>query len=254
MRAVRALPLFLLSAALFVACSKNGAPGSRVPLVSSVKAALAERDKKVLSYRYRGTTEEAGQKAEFSFAYRSPGKMRGDLESSQRTFAFDGAHFRHWDEASQLLTEIDLEAEPRDKAALFLHRVFAPFTPEGWRAPLLAGQLSAEQGFIRGRDCILVTANAAASGEKASVVFTFAAPAMDFLGTSVAGGGSTRVKAEHCVPGLGLCFPSVVEQTTPGAGSAVTRLREIEVNAPIAPELFELEPPVGAKVERKRLE
>ncbi len=243
-----ALAIVLLSSA----CSKRAepAPGD---LLSQVRTALAEREKKITSYRYKGITEQGGQKAEFAFTFKAPGKMRGELMGGKMIFAFDGRRFRQWDEATQRLTEIDLDSAPKDRAAMLLHRAFAPFAPDGWRAPLLAGKLEAKEIAGEKRQ-ISVTARATADGESAAMNFQFAPPVMDFLGKSVEGGGSVRVIEQHCEQTLGLCFPKKIEESRPGMPASVTTLSQVELNGAAPAELFELPAPAGASVEKRELQ
>jgi len=233
-------------------CTKQDAPPAPAgtELVSRIQGALADRERKVVSYRFDGVTVQGEDKAEFSFAWRAPGKMRGEYKSAGKTFAFDGKRFQQWDEKTRVLSVLELEKAPKEKAALLLHRVFAPFAPEGWRTPMLAGKLHAEN---KGEHVVL-SAEAEAAGEKAVVEFGFAPPAMDFVFKSFRGGGETRVTAKHCEPALGLCFPIALEEKASGAPVATTTLSNIQINGAIPPETFELTAPEGAKTEELALE
>ena len=241
------LPLLALSA-----CSKKCDGAGDPSLVSTVRTALSERERKLDSYRFDGVTVQGADRAEFTFSYRSPGKMRGDLKSARRTFAFDGRRFLLWDEAARVMTEIDLEGVPRDQAALFLHQSFSPFAPEGWRAPLLGGQLSAEPREKDGKPQLAVTAAAPGNAELA-VTFLFTPPAMDFAGKSVKSGGESLVTAQHCDEKLKLCFPTTVEERVPGGERAVTTLSNVQLNLALPPETFELKLPDGARLEKRSL-
>lgn len=222
------------------------------PLVSQVKAALAERERKVQSFRFSSETEQAGQKAEYTFAFRAPNKMRGDI-GGKVIYAYDGKRFVQFDQANGYFNEIDLAAEPRDKAQMFLHRVFSPFAPEGWRAPLLGGKLTCEQKAEGGKPRIAVTAEVSSDGEAVALTYLFAPPAMDFVGKSVRGGGSIEVLEQHCDAALKLCFPSVVTETPPAGAKATTRLSNIELNVPVPPEYFSPQAPTGVEVMKRKL-
>lgn len=222
-------------------------PEPELPLVSQVREALAQREQRVVSYRYHGVTEQGGEKGEFRFAFRAPSRMRGDFRSARRTFAFDGRRFVQWDEANRLFTEVDLSATPREQAALFLHKVFAPFVPEGFRTPLLGGTLTAETRREGDRPVVAIHAAAESAGERAVITFLLAPPAMDYLGKSVEGGGAARVVSQHCDPALKLCFPVELEETVPGMPPSRTRLTSVEINPALPPEYFELRPPPGVE-------
>jgi outer membrane lipoprotein-sorting protein len=217
------------------------------PQVSAVKASLAERERKVQSYRFSGESVHGEERVSYSFAFRAPNKMRGEIAETGVTFAFDGRRLVQWDEKNRFFHVVDMEKAPRAKAQMFLHKVFAPFAPEGWRAPLLGGTLTAEQRVLDGKERTAVTAQASADGESVAITYLFAPPAMDFLGKQVRGGGAVEVLEQHCDEKLGLCFPSVFEETTGVGPKMVTRLTGIEINSAIPPEFFSLEPPEGVE-------
>lgn len=247
---------FVLSAALVLgACQKGGSSFAADDgrLLSQVKAALAERERKVVSYRYDGVTVQGDQQADFSFSWRAPTKMRADLPSRGFTFAFDGRRFAQYDANTRVLTELDLSSAPKDKASVFLHQVFAPFSPDGWRTPMLAGRLAAESIRDGKAERVSVAASAGEGDGKVVVRFVFAPPAMDFVSKSVDGGGSGRVTRSFCHPALKLCFPEVVEETVPGGETATTTLSNVEVNVALPPEHFGLTAPEGATVEQRTL-
>jgi outer membrane lipoprotein-sorting protein len=232
-----------------LACTKK--PSDDASLLSStVRAAIAERERKIVSYRFDAETVQGDQRAQFSFAFRAPGKMRGDLKTAGKVFVFDGKRFHQWDETEKVLTEIDLSSAAKEQAALFLHQTFAPFAPEGFRSPLLGGQLHLAREPAEGAQRLAVTA---AVGDGVAVTFLLAPPAMDYLGKRVAGGGECRVTAQHCDAALKLCFPSSLEESVPGSPAAVTTLTAIEINAALPPEHFELTLPAGARTEKRAL-
>ncbi|HCF58617.1 MAG TPA: hypothetical protein DFS52_11580 [Myxococcales bacterium] len=244
-------PLLPLVLFLALAGCKRSEPNPPEELLSRLKAGLAAREKKLVSFGYEGTTVQGDERAEFAFAFRAPKKMRAELVTSGLTFVFDGRQFTQWDPGSRLLQRIDLGKASPEAAALFLHQYFSPFVPEGWRTPLLGGRLSASQtpeGQVR------VSAVTGEGLEAVEVTYLFAQPGFDFVGKTVREGGSARVERTHCEEALGLCFPIRVQETIAGAPAATTELRNVVVNGPLAPEVFELEPPPGARVETRRLD
>ncbi|MGI5860475.1 MAG: LolA family protein [Myxococcales bacterium] len=241
------LPLVLFLA--FVGCKKRE-PNEPEELLSRLKAGLAAREKKVVSFQYEGTTVQGEERAEFAFAFRAPKKMRAELTSSGLTFIFDGRQFTQWDSGSKLLQRIDLEKASPEAAALFLHQYLSPFVPEGWRTPLLGGKLGAG---VTAEGKVQVSAVTGEGSEAIEVTYLFALPGFDFVGKTVREGGSVQVGRTHCEEALGLCFPILVVETAAGAPAARTELRNVVVNGPLAPEVFELEPPPGARVETRVL-
>ena len=241
----------LLSCLLLLAlCGCKKTESSAPDLLSRAKAALSAREAKLVSFRYEGVTAQGDQRAGFVLAWRAPGKLRAEFTATGLTFAFDGRHFAQWDPRTKVLTRVDLEQSERDEVSGFLHQAFAPFVPEGWRSPLLAGALEARASVEGGRDLVALSAR---SGE-VEVTYLFTSPAYDFFGKRVRGGGEARVLAQHCEAGLGLCFPARIEEIVPGAAPALTTLAGIVVNGPLAPEVFELQAPEGARVETRTLE
>ena len=109
----------ILLAALLVLC---GCPTKKVEqkdsaaLASQARTQLAERERKITSYRFHGTTTDLtrNESLGFSFVYRSPGKMRGETDgASPHTFVFDGQTLRDLDVSAKKLTTYDLSSLPK---------------------------------------------------------------------------------------------------------------------------------------------
>ncbi|HEY0093474.1 MAG TPA: hypothetical protein VGB96_04085, partial [Archangium sp.] len=135
----RHLPLLLL----VLAGCRRGEDTSA--LLSDARQRLAARDGKLTSYVLAGTAREAGQRMDFQFAYRAPQKMLGTLGTpAVRAFAWDGEHLFERDDAAKKFRTYDGGLGngglgPEERAGV-LTGLFAPFAPEGFRAPLLPGQ------------------------------------------------------------------------------------------------------------------
>jgi outer membrane lipoprotein-sorting protein len=245
---MRADWLLLVALLLWAGCPKD--EGNASGLLSRVRAGLAEREKKVASYRFDGVIAQAEERICFSVAFRAPRMTRVEMKESGIVYAFDGQRFSQWDPRQKTLTLIDLAKEPRLDGALFLHEVFSPFSPEGWRSPLLAGNLVAAADAA---GTVAVEARANDGADEIEVRYLFALPAMDFVGKSVRGGSEVRIKDRHCEKELGLCFPTVIEERPPGQPALVTTLQSFAINVPIPAALFEPQAPEGWSIEHVAL-
>ncbi|MFT3840362.1 MAG: hypothetical protein QM723_25460 [Myxococcaceae bacterium] len=196
-------------------------------LLPRLKSALAERDRKLTSYRFSAEAHQGDAVARHAFAFRSPNKMRGTLMEPDRfEWAFDGttlarAHYR------QHKLEVYALKLPPAKASVFLHDTFSPFVFEGFRAPLLppTGATAKLNG-----DKVEVSAKLA---DDLDATWVFKWPSADFVSksTTVKGERSViQVDEEQCDAKLGLCVPKKVSQHTGDTLIGSTTLNEISLN------------------------
>ncbi len=245
---------FTFLALLAVGCKKAPAAPDEGKLLAEVKAQLAARDRKLQSYSFRGQVAEAGQLAEFTFAYRSPNKMRGVLEKpGRREFSFDGQELFVLDPAQKSLVAYHFEAND-EKAKVLLTQIFGPFAPDGFRAPLLlaTGLTAKKVSHPKAPEAIeLRQETADEGGRKIAVVWTLRSPAMDFLEKRSeldgAAQGKISVDEEKCDSALQLCVPTKLSQT----GGAQTTLSEVQLNPAIPNDSFTVTPPPGVKLENR---
>lgn len=259
---MRTRSLSLLALAVLCGCPSNKkSQAAPAELVSQARTQLAERERKLVSYRFHGSTTDLtrNQSLGFKFLFRSPDKMRGETEGAQpHVFVFDGKALRDLDVSKKKLTTYDLSSLPKAKADAFLHEIFAPFAPEGFRAPLLpGGPLQAETRLGEGDKKELWLSGAVADGaQKYEFSFLFALPAMDLVQKDIsAPDGKSRIAVtrQSCDPKLGLCFPAEVLETRDGKPVARTVLSDIEVNGAVADADFALAVPPGGTEEKKSL-
>jgi len=254
------LSLLAIAFVLAACPSKEKPAPPSAELASQVRSQLAERERKVTSYRFHGITTDmtSSQSLGFRFAYRSPGKMRGETEGDKaHVFVFDGQTLKDLDVAAKKLTTFDLSALPKDKADAFLHQIFAPFAPEGFRAPLLPATATAEKKLgDDGKSVADLSATIADGAQSYAFTFRFGLPAMDLLDKQISGPeGQSRVQVtkQTCDAKLALCFPSEVVESHDGKPTARTELSGIAINGQVADAEFVLAVPPGGTEEKRSL-
>ena len=133
---MRSVAVCLVVASL--SCTKPPAAEPSEPgLVSQMKQALAEREKRLTSYQLSVSTKEGDAEATHEFSYRAPNRTLGTvLTPAPMTLGFDGTHFFRLTPDQKKFETYELKL-PFDKAALFLSSTFSPFVPEGYRTPLI---------------------------------------------------------------------------------------------------------------------
>jgi outer membrane lipoprotein-sorting protein len=229
-------------------------------LLNEVKRRLSERSTRLTSYRLEGHTREGGaEPVNFSFAYRAPQKMRGTLGApAPRIISWDGERLFEQSDADKRFTTFQNELSP-EKRAGFLTEVFAPFTPEGFRAPLLPAQLRAKRAsHPRAPEAVELEGKVEdPSVGSLQVTYTLRWPTLDFLGRqSRLPDGSAlevRVEEEHCDEALKLCVPQKLSRWVKGEKVGETTLSKVELNSALPQETFTLTAPEGYEVQTKTL-
>jgi outer membrane lipoprotein-sorting protein len=226
------------AAALLVLCACT--KGTDDGLLPRLKSALAERDRKLSSYRFTAESHQGGQVARHTFAFRSPSKMHGALlEPSRVEWAFDGTTLAQSKPDEKKLTVYALKL-PTAKASMFLHDAFMPFVFEGYRAPLLppVGATAKRIG-----DDVEVTADVTDGADAVKVGYRFKLPSGDFVSrwSKVNGVESVlQVEEEQCDAKLGLCVPKRVSQRSGTMLIGTTTLTNIELNGELPADGFTL--------------
>lgn len=250
-------PLVPLTLLLLAGCTRQAEDAQ---LLNEVKRRLSERDVRLTSYRLEGRTSEGGaEPVSFSFAYRAPQRMRGALGAPiSRTFSWDGERLFEQNDADKRFTLFQSEMSPERRSG-FLTETFAPFTPEGFRAPLLPTQLQAKRTpHPRGPEAVELAAKVDdPSGERLQVTYTLRWPTLDFLGRqSRLSDGTTlevRVEEEHCDQALELCVPQKLSRWVKGEKVGETTLSKVELNPALPNDTFTLAAPEGYEVQTKTL-
>lgn len=246
----RLLPLLLLALA---GCRRAEDTSA---LLTDAKQRLAARDGKLGSYQLTGTAHEGPQTLEFQFAYRAPQKMLGTLGApTSRTYAWNGERLFERSDAAKTFITYSTELPPEKRAGV-LTELFAPFAPEGFRAPLLPSQGVSIRRASHARAPEAVELTVKPGGSDVEVTYVLRWPGMDFLGKRTRSGEDTselRVEDEQCDAALGLCVPRRLTQWVGGQQVAETTLTHVELNLSLPADTFTLTPPQGYDVQTKTL-
>jgi outer membrane lipoprotein-sorting protein len=240
-----ALLIFLLA----LGC-KPQAAAPEASLLSEVKARLAERDRKLAGYKLSTTVTEGANEAKFEFFFRSPNRMKGVItHPTQVTYSFDGEKLHQLTPANKklMVKKMDGTAEQN---ILLLNRTFAPFAPEGFRAPLLVqkGVTAKKVTHPKATEAVQVTQEAKDETGSVKVSYVFRWPQLDFLEkTSETAGQSSvvRVDEEHCDEKLKLCVPKKLSQLLGGQLVGQSVMTSVELDAAIPNDAFTLQQPEG---------
>lgn len=249
------LPLVLL---VLAGCTRPSEDPNA--LLTEVKKRLSERESKLTSYQLEGRTREGGaESVGFTFAYRSPQRMRATLGAPiSRTFSWDGEKLFELSETDKRFTTFTAELPPERRAG-FLTETFGPFTPEGFRAPLLPLGTSARRASSpKAPEVVELTAKLAdPAAQGLEVSYTLRWPTMDFLSKrSRAEDGTVlevRMEEEHCEEALKLCVPKRLTRWVKGEKVGETTLVKVELNATLPNDTFTLAAPEGYDVQKKTL-
>jgi outer membrane lipoprotein-sorting protein len=249
--------LLFLAFLVLAGCSKQSPEST---LLAEVKRRLSERDARLTSYRLEGRTRENGSEPlSFTFAFRAPQKMRGTLEAPvSRTFSWDGEHLVEQSDADKHFTTFQLQLSPERRAG-FLTETFAPFTPEGFHAPLLPAAMSAKRAkHPLAPEAVELSAKVAEPGaESLEVAYTLRWPSLDFLGKQTRLPDGTveevRVEEEHCEKAIELCVPQRLTRWVKGEKVGETTLSTVELNPALPNDTFVLAAPGGYEVQTKTL-
>ena len=211
-------PLVVAAWAL-LACAACRSRSDELPeerqLLSDVRGRLSERERRLGAYRVEGVITEAGQRGEFTLAFRPPLKLKGTVSLPVRqTVSFDGKTFFQRDDASGKLHQTSLEGQDPAQVSAQLHSIFGQFVVEGFRAPLLTSSVRAKRlEHPQGPQAVELSVEArdpAVGTVKVSYVLRW--PSLDFIEKRIEGPGTqragVRVDEERCEPGLALCVPT----------------------------------------------
>ena len=226
---------------LLCGCPKTpDVPVSSASLVGEAKRALAEREKRLTSFKLVVDSAEGANRAHHELSFRSPNKSRAHLTAPQDLeLAFDGTTLLRRTSAGKKFEVVSLDKPPAERA-FFLASMFMPFVPEGYRAPLLprTGVEARKVSRQNATDAVELTVK---PGDGVTVRYVLRLPAGDFLEKRTLTEGQERVllvEREQCDEKLKLCVPTRLVEKSGAATVGTTEVTSIELNAELPQAFF----------------
>lgn len=225
---------------LGAACRRDSSPPSPSALLSTVRTALAERDKRFTSFAIEVDTVEGERHAHHTFAFRSPNRSRGHVTMPQELeVAFDGTTLRRVTLPAGRVEVIDLDLPVADRA-LALASMFMPFAPEGFRTPLMPST-GVEARSVKHPKAPEAVELVVSPEKDVRVTYVLRLPSGDFLEKRTETGGETRVLTvdeESCDAALRLCVPVKLTERVGAVVIGTTQLTRIELNPELPEDHF----------------
>lgn len=234
---------FLLVMLVLSGCPKGNDALVPASLANEARRALAEREKRLTSFKLVVDTTEGENRAHHEVAFRSPNKSRGHMTAPQELeLAFDGTTLVRMIHAQKKYEVVSLDMPAADRA-FFLASQFMPFVPEGYRAPLLP-QSGLEAKSLK-PDTVELTVK---PGDGVTVVYVLRIPSGDFLEKRTTADGQTRVlkmESEKCEDSLKLCVPTKLVEQMGDQLIGTTQVTSVELNPALPQDTFSPKIPEG---------
>lgn len=238
----------LLGVLMLCGCPKpaNDLPTS-ASLVAEAKKALAERERRLTSFKLTIDSTEGENRAHHEIAFRSPNKSRGHMTAPQDfELAFDGTTLVRMFAAKKKYEVVPLELPPAERA-FALASQFMPFVPEGYRAPLLplSGVEGKKMTRADGSEAVELTVKPASG---VVVRYLLRLPAGDFLEKHTTADGQERVlrvEQEQCDAKLALCVPTRLVERLGTEVLGTTEVSSVALNAELPQDFFSPRLPEG---------
>jgi hypothetical protein len=183
--------------------------------------------------------------------------MRGSLTPpAGRTFSFDGRRlYERVPAEKKLLVYEDALSAP--KSAELLARVFDPFVPEGYRAPLLTwkGTKVERVAHPRGPEAVTLREETTVDGKRLVNAWLLRWPSLDFLEHSLTADTqvTVRMTRESCDATRGLCVPVGLIETVEGQAPRRTNVKRVDLDGIAPMDDFALVAEEGEAVEKHQL-
>ncbi len=216
-------------------------------LVAEAKKALAERERRLTSFKLVVDSTEGESRAHHEIAFRSPNKSRGHMTVPQDfELAFDGTTLVRLFAAEKKYEVVPLEM-PVTERAFALASQFRPFVPEGYRAPLLptSGVEAKKVTRADGSEAVELTVK---PGTGVTVRYLLRLPAGDFLEKRTTAEGQERVlsvEKEQCDAKLALCVPTKLVERMGAEVLGTTEVSSVALNAELPQDFFSPKLPEG---------
>ena len=215
--------------------------------VSEAKKALAERERRLTSFKLVIDSTEGENRAHHEVAFRAPNKSRAHLTAPQDfELAFDGSTLVRMFAAEQKYEVVPLELPVADRA-FTLASQFLPFVPEGYRAPLLplTGVEGKKLTRADGSEAVELTVRPASG---IIVRYLLRLPAGDFLEKRTTADGRDRVlsvEKEQCDEKLALCVPTKLVERMGNEVLGTTEVTSALLNPQVPQDWFAPKMPAG---------
>ena len=227
---------FSLAVLLLCGCTRSSEPAVPPSLVGEAKRALAERERRLTSFKLVIDSTEGENHAHHEVAFRSPNKSRAHLTSPQDLeLAFDGTTLLRTRPGEKKFEVVSLDMPVADRA-FFLASQFMPFVPEGYRAPLLP-----QTGVEAKRPSPETVELTVKPGEGVIVKWLLRLPSGDFLEKRTLADGQERVlrmEREKCEPALALCVPTKMVERLGETTLGTTVVTSVELNVALPQDTF----------------
>ena len=238
----------VLSLLLLCGCPKTATDApTPASLVAEAKKALAERERRLTSFKLTIDSSEGENRAHHEVAFRSPNKSRAHLLAPQDfELAFDGTSLVRMFAAEKKYEVVPLEL-PAAERAFTLASQFLPFVPEGFRAPLLPlnGVEGKQVTRPDGGEAVELTVK---PGAGVVVRYLLRMPAGDFLEKHTIADGQERVlsvEKEQCDAKLALCVPMKLVERIGTEVLGTTEVTSVALNVELPQDWFAPKMPDG---------
>ncbi len=236
----------VLVALVLCGCPKSSEVSPPPSLVGEAKRALAEREKRLTSFKLVVDTTEGENRAHHEVAFRSPNKSRGHMMAPVDVeLSFDGATLVKLLHAEKKFEVVSLDMPAADRA-YFLASQFMPFVPEGYRAPLLPMVgVKAKKVSLENAEAVELRVE---PGEGVTVSWVLRLPSGDFLEKRTVDSGRERVlkmEREKCDAVLALCVPTKLVEMSGEVRVGTTEITSVELNAVLPQDYFAPQAPAG---------
>lgn len=225
-----------IAALLLASCAKDA------PELVEARTALAERDRLLKSFRVTVETQQGNEFALHTFMHRAPNWSQGRITQPQDVeLAFDGTTLVRIDHSAHTY-DARKSVSPEDLAKLFM-----PFVPEGFRAPLLPsrGVTAKRAKHARSVDAVELSVQ---PGDGVTVTWVLRMPSGDFLEKRTVSEGKSQVLmvvTEHCDAALRLCVPTKLKEFVDEKLLGTTTVTMTELNPELPQRLFAPQKPAN---------
>ena len=238
----------VLAALVLCGCPKSSEVSPPPSLVGEAKRALAEREKRLTSFKLIVDSTMGEERAHHEVAFRSPNKSRGHMTTPVDVeLSFDGTTLVKMLHAEKKFEVVSLDMPAGDRA-YFLASQFMPFVPEGYRSPLLPlVGVKAKKVSRENTEAVELTVE---PGEGVVVTWVLRLPSGDFLEKRTVAEGHERVlrmEREQCDAVLALCVPTKLVERTRQTQLGSTEVTSVELNAVLPQDYFAPRAPAGWK-------